>query len=183
MTQEQLTVIGSLAGIALGAILSAYTNHIQTTRQRRYELYAKAFQDVLTWREMFYRVLRRDQGKKESLALVQKFHDLQESIDYHTGWIGAESAFLSKSYRRLTQEVRKAMSPLMPLAWQKPFPDPWTSLRDNPELFTKEKEAREIIDKESARFLYDVRLSFWPFHTGKIIASVAHTITDWKDKK
>lgn len=118
-----LTTLGPAAIAAISAITvalsSTYLGRVFSGRDRRRQMYGEAFRAALEWREMLYRVRRRDNTKEGDRELVQKFHELQEKIDYYEGWIGSESKYMRTSYRKLIKGVKKVVSPEIQKAWTK----------------------------------------------------------------
>lgn len=104
------------AVIALaGALLVAAWNQYEARRDRRRDLYSEAYKAVVSWGEMSYRVRRRDPDKP--YELVEQFHRLQESIDYHEGWIGIESPVLARAYAEFVRAVKSVCGPVIKSAW------------------------------------------------------------------
>lgn len=134
---------------ALGWLLSA-------PRDRRRELYGRAYQDAMAWVEMLYRVRRRTAEPQDERELIDRFHDLQERIDYHRGWLASESRYLTRSYCRLVLVIKRATEPLIQVAWEQPPRTPGAAAPDG--------EVHVNVEADSLRFLKDVRLqlSFWP---------------------
>jgi hypothetical protein len=134
---------------ALGWLLSA-------PRDRRRELYGRAYQDAMAWIEMLYRVRRRTAEPRAERELIERFHELQERIDYHRGWLASESRYLARSYCRLVLAIKRSSEPLIQLAWQQPPRTPGEAAPDG--------EVHLQAEADSLRFLTDVRLqlSFWP---------------------
>ncbi|MCX4097389.1 hypothetical protein [Nocardia sp. alder85J] len=102
------------------AVLSALFARVFARRDRRRQMYGEAFRAALEWREMLYRVRRRDNTDEGERVVIDKFHDLQERLDYYEGWIGSESKYMRRSYRKLIQEAKKATRALIRDAWDNP---------------------------------------------------------------
>lgn len=120
LTAPQATIIA--AGIALlsavlVAVLSAFIARVFVGRDRRRQMYGEAFRVALEWREMVYRVRRRDNSKEHDRVLIDRFHDLQERLDYYEGWIGSESRYMRRSFERLVQSVKIATKDDLQAAW------------------------------------------------------------------
>lgn len=126
-------------------------------RERERELYGKAYRSAMAWKEMLYRLRRRVHDGASEQALVDRFHDLQEDIDYYTGWTASEGRWIGRSYARLVRDIKQEAQPLIREAWteheQRP---PAESVRPTDRHPTG-------VDDASERFLKDVRnhLSLW----------------------
>ncbi|MGC1238070.1 MAG: hypothetical protein WA860_04695 [Acidimicrobiales bacterium] len=140
------------------ALLSALTAYLASMRERRRALYSEAVQAIVGWKEMLYRVRRRgpDQGRE----LVSTFHDLQDKLSYYEAWIGSESKYMSRSYARLTREVKTTTMPLIQNAWADP-------IRTLPGSATVD-DVHPNIDPPLQEFLADVRSHLSPFFWRKI---------------
>ncbi len=136
------------------ALIGAATAYFTAKRDRRRQLYGEAYRAALAWKEMLYRVRRRATGSIAQHVLVDRFHDLQERIDYHEGWIGSESPWLRRSYVAFVQQVKTQTEPLILEAWG-----------SIPQRVTDSSSALKhpALNKASSRFLFDVRchLSIW----------------------
>ncbi len=156
-----LTIVGTI----LVALIAAYAAYSSEKRQRRRTLYAQAYQDILAWGEMLYRIRRRGKTKKEADELVNRFHDLQEKILYNQGWISTESLWLGRAYQKLVFKIKSSLEDPIIDAWQHPLTPRWKSLKAalSSTERTEETAIFNEINKESRRFLRDVRwqLSWW----------------------
>jgi hypothetical protein len=97
----------SLGGLGL--------NRLWDRRDRRRSLYADAYQAALSWEEMLYRVRRRD--PEGTYALAERFHAVQERIDFHQGWIAGESIPFGRAYCRLVLTIKSHTREPIRLAW------------------------------------------------------------------
>lgn len=151
----KLIVAASAAVSALSvAILSAALARLFAQRDRRRQMYGEAYRTALEWREMVYRVRRRDNTTEHNRELVDKFHDLQERLDYYEGWIGSESRFMRRSYSKLVGAAKTATKEDLQDAWNKRGRTGNADAADHhPEIDTDIKDG----------FLKDVRghLSIW----------------------
>ena len=86
-------------------------------RDRRRQMYGEAFRVALEWREIVYRVRRRDNTTDHDRALVDRYHELQERLDYYEGWIGSESRYMRRSFKRLVKAVKDATKDALQSAW------------------------------------------------------------------
>jgi hypothetical protein len=110
------------AGIALlsallVALLSAFIARVFVGRDRRRQMYGEAFRVALEWREMVYRVRRRDNSTEHDRVLIDRFHELQERLDFYEGWIGSESKYMRRSFMRLVKAVKDATMDDLQTAW------------------------------------------------------------------
>jgi hypothetical protein len=112
-----LPLVG-LAGVLGAAVIGGLFVWAQARRDRRRSLYSDAYKAAMSWVEMVYRVRRRCEGQEQEL--VARFHDAQEDISYHEGWLSSESPALCRSYCRLVAAVREAAAPLIQAAWKEP---------------------------------------------------------------
>lgn len=112
-------LFGLVAGSAvIAALLTHYLGQSERERNKRRKLYAEAIQAALGWREMLYRVRRRQSGSDDERAITLLFHDLQERLDYYDGLIWSHSPSLGRSYRKLVKQIRNASQPLIQEAWK-----------------------------------------------------------------
>lgn len=142
----------TIAGIA--ALASVLAATVRGPRERRRELYGRAFRDALAWQEGLYRVRRRSNTAEHDRELIDRMHDLQERIEHHRGWIASESIPLSRSYCRFVAKVKDQTQPLMRTAWGDPGRP-----AGSPEHQTAAHPTG--IDAAADRFLLDVRLHLW----------------------
>ena len=75
------------------------------------------------WNELLYRVRRRANDDESEAALVERFHQLQEQIDYYEGWTASEGAAIGRSYCRFVREVKEQTGVLIREAWKLPGRD------------------------------------------------------------
>jgi hypothetical protein len=89
-TETTLLVAGIAAAasivVALWAALAAY---LAAKRQSRRATYSEAVRAAVGWKEMLYRVRRRETGQERKL--IDYMHDLQDQLSYYQAWIGSES--------------------------------------------------------------------------------------------
>lgn len=98
---------------AAGLVISG-----QQSRQR--DLFSKAYGSAMGWNELLYRVRRRPNTPEANAALVDRFHELQEQIDYYEGWTASEGAAIGRSYCQFVKDVKEATEALIQEAWQRP---------------------------------------------------------------
>jgi hypothetical protein len=148
------------ATLTTGAIgfVSLILGHLLTRsserRQARAVLCAEAFKTAIAWREMIYRVRRRSGEPTEDRALIERFHKLQEDIDFHEGWIGAESVWLGRSYSLLVKSVKLECRDLIDEAWRSELRKPVDG--------TPKADKHPAIEEACRRFLFDVRAHLAP---------------------
>lgn len=105
-----------VAGIV--AVGVAVWTHLQNRRDRRRSTYSEAYRAALTWTELYYRVRRRDPDAPHELVPV--FHEAQETIAYHEGWLMTESPQLGRAYGRFVRAVKEETRPRIQRAWSDP---------------------------------------------------------------
>jgi hypothetical protein len=113
-TSNEIALV-SVSGTVAIAVFAAWTTYMATKRERRRVLYGQAVQAIVAWGEMLYRVRRREAGRERDL--IDMFHDLQDKLAYHEAWIGSESKYMSRSYKRLVSSVKSATETLITKAW------------------------------------------------------------------
>ena len=119
--EVKLIVAASAAVSAVSvAFISAALARIFAQRDRRRQMYGEAFRTALEWRETVYRVRRRDNTPAHDRELVDKFHDLQERLDFYEGWIASESRFIRRSYMKLVNAAKSATREELRAAWDTP---------------------------------------------------------------
>lgn len=153
--QVEAAVVAACSAIVL-AVLGGLARYVTGKRERQRDLYSKAYKAALSWQEMVYRVRRRADGEDADRALIARFHDLQEEIDYYQGWIASESPWLGRSYCRLVADMKEATRDCIIGAWNE-------EQRRAPMEGTLPKDNHPNCTETSDRFLFDVRahLSIW----------------------
>lgn len=160
---------GPLYGAAITATVAAavaiYLNAVGRKREdksRRRDLYSEAYMVALEWCEAVYRVRRRAPDGSEDRGLVERFHDMQERIAYHEGWLSIEAVELGAAYRALLDEVTGQCHPMLREAWNQPGRSPTAP--------TPDTDADPDLSTAKAQFLVDVRehLSCWPWVRGRV---------------
>lgn len=135
--------IPALAGSLVTLVL---TRQFERTNQKRV-LFAEAYEAVLGWQEMLYRVRRRGKGEEVERELINQFHELQEKLNYYQGILAAESKSLGKSYKQFVRVVKKENEALIQTAWESkirrpsegtPAKDKHPDIHDNAETFLKD---------------------------------------------
>lgn len=144
-----------LSGLVASGILTLFlTKYFERVQERR-ELFANAYKTILAWREMLYRVRRRENTKEQNRELRDRFHLLQEEIDFYQGMISVESEALGRSYSKLVLVVKTETRELIQKAWDKPIQQTASSEQDS--------NTNQKINEAAESFLSDVRdwLSIW----------------------
>ncbi|WP_194860253.1 hypothetical protein [Dietzia sp. SYD-A1] len=101
------------------ALVSAWIARVFTNLDRKRTMYGEAYRTALEWREMLYRVRRRDNMPESDRLITDRFHDLEERLDFYEGWIGSESKYMARSYRKLVRASKSATLDLIREAWEK----------------------------------------------------------------
>ena len=146
---------GILAALVAGGLLTlVVTRWFERTSERR-KLYANAYKTVMAWQEMLYRVRRRASGIDEERKLIDRFHDLQEEINYYQGLVSSEGKSMGKSYKKFVGSMKRANVDLIQLAWEAPIRKP----KDG----TPKDEEHPNPNKIAEDFLQDSRqwLAWW----------------------
>jgi hypothetical protein len=112
------------------AILSAWIARVFVGRDRRRQMYGEAFRAAMEWKEMLYRVRRRDNTMENDRDIINRFHDLQQRIDYYEGWIGSESRYMRRSFTKLVKAAKAATQNEIRRAWDKRGKSGNADLRD-----------------------------------------------------
>jgi hypothetical protein len=104
------------------ALFGLFFNRASERRDRLRTLYSEAFQSAVGWGEMYYRVRRRDPAKP--YAVAERFHTIQERIDFHQGWIASESVALGRAYCRMVLGIKALTYAEIKQAWESPPASP-----------------------------------------------------------
>jgi hypothetical protein len=168
-TEVVVAIVTAAGGLVLAA-LTRLMSSISDRRQHQRELYSQAFAAVESWREMLYRVRRRDAGAEADRELINRFHDLQEEIDYFQGWMASESAYITRSYCRLVKTVKGALVEPINAAWAEPK-------RRKPAEGTKPGDFHPDFAEDVRDFLFDVRLQL------SLFIVPARLILAWRNRK
>jgi hypothetical protein len=153
MSDEVTSALIAAAVASFTILIQNLTALQKERRARRSQMYGEAFRAVLAWREMYYRVLRRGETGESAQDLRARFHDLQESIDFHRGWIEIESEYLANSYCNFVQEVKSSVSGLIKEAWS----------QDPQPILDQDKTPHPDIEKPCKDFLKKVRSEVNPW--------------------
>jgi hypothetical protein len=90
------------------AVLRALALWATGKRDRQRELYIRAYKTAMAWRGMVYRVRRRAEGVEAERTLIDRFHELQEEIDYYQGWTAGESRWMGRSFCGPVAAIKEA---------------------------------------------------------------------------
>ena len=147
-----VALIGASATVIV-AVAGGLAAYLANKRQQRRLLYSEAIKAAVGWKEMLYRVRRREKGLEREL--INKFHDLQDQISYYQAWIGSESEHMQRSYDRLVSGVKARTEDLITAAWNE-------KIRPVPGNARPDDEHPNLSDLTDS-FLVDVRdhLSPW----------------------
>jgi hypothetical protein len=126
-TVGEIAILG-MATTVVVALFSALAAYLAAKRDSRRSLYSEAVQVIVSWKEMLYRIRRRTDSQVPDL--VSAFHDKQEKLSYYEAWIGGESKYMSRSFRRLVRGIKEKIEPLILEAWDAPVrPAPGKALK------------------------------------------------------
>jgi hypothetical protein len=100
--QSEIAILGIAMTLVI-AIIAALAAYLASMREQRRNLYSEAIQAVVSWKEMLYRIRRRESGQEREI--IDLFHKLQDELSYYESWIVSESKYMSRSYLRLVQDV------------------------------------------------------------------------------
>lgn len=129
-------------------------------RQQRRATYSEAVRAATAWKELLYRVRRRQKG--QAPTIIELFHQAQDNLSYYEAWVGAESQYMARSYARLVKAVKQSTETLIREAWK-------DAIRRVPGD-ARPSDAHPDLDDAVKAFLQDVRshLSPWPWPWRKI---------------
>lgn len=110
--------------IALIALVTTFLSSLITFICGRYaaqkdekrEIYARAYKSMIRWKEMVYKVCRRENG--EGPKLRSEFHEIQVDAAFYEGWIAGTSPSLSKSYIFSMKGIKQCCDNPIRQAWQ-----------------------------------------------------------------
>lgn len=145
----------ALAVIATSSLVTLlFTRYFEVMSDKK-KLFADAYKAAMAWQEMLYRVRRRAPGVVEEQKLVERFHQLQEEINYYQGLVFTESEVLGLSYDRFVNHVKKENKQLIQEAWESPI--------RRPKLGVIKTSKYPNTTKAGKAFLRDTRnwFSFW----------------------
>lgn len=137
------------------AVLGAFAAYLAAKRQQRRATYSEAVRAATAWKELLYRVRRRQAGQEAEI--IEHFHQAQDDLSYYQAWVGAESQYMARSYQRLVKAVKDATEEAIQSAWKEEIrPVPGDALPGEP---------HPNLDEAVGVFLQDVRshLSPWPW--------------------
>lgn len=154
---ERALIVTAIAGTVsiVVAVLGGLAAYLAAKRQQRRSTYSEAVRAATAWKELLYRVRRRRKG--QAPAIIELFHQAQDSLSYYKAWVGAESKYMARSYERLIKAVKRPTEVLIQQAWQDPIrPVPGDA---------QPGDIHPDFDEAVGAFLQDVRshLSPWPW--------------------
>jgi hypothetical protein len=150
-----VVAILSAAATILAAMFSALAAYLASKRQQRRTTYSEAVRAATAWKELLYRVRRRQEG--QAPAIIDLFHRAQDDLSYFEAWVGAESKYMRRSYLRLVVAVKAATEEPIQQAWRDPVrPQPGDA---------QPGDVHPDLGEAVGAFLTDVRshLSPWPW--------------------
>lgn len=111
--------VAAAAIAALVAVMVYVLGQRAARRDRKRELCGKAIAEVLAWLELPYRIRRRVDDAPDTLrGLVDRMHELQESLLFYRGWLQVELPQAHEEYVSLVAAVKAAASSAIQEAWQ-----------------------------------------------------------------
>jgi hypothetical protein len=124
------------------ALFGLFFNRASERRDRRRTLYSEAFQAAVGWAEMYYRVRRRD--PEQPYAMAERFHSIQERIDFHQSWIASESVALGRAYCRLVLSIKALTYAEIKQAWESPPASPASGFSVAPVAAAELEAAKDL---------------------------------------
>lgn len=114
------------AGVVLAAAIAAFatvllhwSNQREVRRDRKRELCGKAIADALAWLELPYRIRRRVDDEPDTLQdLVDRMHQLQESLLFYRGWLQVELPEAHEEFVSVVSAVKAAAASAIQQAWE-----------------------------------------------------------------
>ncbi len=106
---------------ALAAMWLHRSGQRETRRDRKWEMCGKAIREALAWMELPYRIRRRADDDAATLrGLVDRAHQLQESLLFYRGWLEVELPEAGNEYASLVAAVKAAAAEPLQAAWTSP---------------------------------------------------------------
>ncbi len=115
-----VAAIISATVVLLGLWISG--RRVEVARKR--ELFAKAFEATVSYREFAYAIRRRrhDQAAAERVRLSEAIRVTQQQLAFYSAWIGIESPRVAFAYDALVIQTRQVAGKYMHHAWNDPAP-------------------------------------------------------------
>jgi hypothetical protein len=158
VSASALSVAVPACATIIVAVLAALAAYLAAKREQRRSLYSEAVKAAVVWEEMLYRVRRRGEGAERDL--IERFHELQDNLTFYNAWVGSESKYMSRSYKKLTKGVKDATEGPIKVAWKEP-----------PRAIPGEAvdgDTHPDIDRHVEAFLADVRSHLSPLPWRKL---------------
>lgn len=162
-------VVAAVVSAAVGLITQYWAARLQIAARRR-ELYAKALEACVAYRELPYAIRRRrhDQPEEERIRLSEILRAVQQQLAFYTAWIESESPEVAASYRVLIQATRRLAGSQMHAAWEAAAP------RSDAQMNVAGIDYSELVSLETS-YLTSVRdhLAPWWTRLWRFVASQA----------
>jgi hypothetical protein len=110
-----------LGSTVLGTLATTVLANLRAAADARRDRYAKAMRSLVAWVEYAYRIRRRTDDSKDTLAaLAERGHTLQEQLAESRAWIAAESRAVSQVYEGCIRDINTVVRPAIQQAWNQP---------------------------------------------------------------
>jgi hypothetical protein len=158
-----ITATQLLAAVLSGSLIGGVISYYKTSRMRRKQVVAEAFETALARVELLYKVRRRTKDKnllpQDELAIRNEIHLVQQKTDYYIGILNAESAWYGERYERLVRLVKIATEDLLRAAWKEEPQGVGVELKDakHPQLVT----ARKNFIRDTRRYFNPLKRLFF----------------------
>jgi hypothetical protein len=127
-TPDLTTVVAPAVVAAIISAVVVITGLLISGRRaevaRKRELFAKAFETAVGYREFAYAIKRRrhDEPAAERVRLSEAIRITQQQLAFYTAWIGIESPRVALAYDALVDQTRRIAGKYMHDAWNHPAP-------------------------------------------------------------
>jgi hypothetical protein len=110
-----------LGSTVLGALGTAVLANLRAAADARRDRYARAMRSLVAWVEYPYRIRRRTDDDKSTLAaLAERGHTLQEQLAESRAWIAAENRAVSQVYEGCMRDIGAVVRLAVQEAWNQP---------------------------------------------------------------